>query len=405
VKYGRLTPRRELQRSTSSWASSIALELHARIRGVPELAPSTSGARFCSNCDRTRASNGSLAGTSIPRSSPAPASARVASSATATALIIGTHSLPVATRPGSQLAQALSAIAVPRHTAATAPISTPVVASPSKGRECDAGSVDAVSARRPPRRSDQDPKHHAEAGASEPSSSSPLESGLRNAFGRPSRNDVLPIRCARRVSCSALLAAPDRVAQYLAIAGGRRRCLTPRCATYTEFRPAPSPTMAGTSPGNGCVYQPRRSTSADQLSVAGSAGATGDMGRRSRSSRGKPPGQPPRPASIRSDDRRDQHLRKADPASGYGERLRGPPQPVRLLPLAPRLGIAQKRRAARPSRRCARGTPNFSFISRTRDTGEQARRARGQVGPGQADKFSRPGCPRSRLTCYNGLAS
>src|SRR4051794_21912766 len=332
----------------------------------------------------------------------------IASSSTATALIIGS-TLASGGDSGlaSQLAQALSALggSSPSTPAATTPASTPSTATASKGGGSAPVSSIPVSTPSPtPTSTTKTPKTRTpKAGRVKHvfviSLSSP---GYDNAFGTQSQMPYLANTLGPQgeLLSNYTLLTDKGLPNYIGMMGGQApNALTSAdCTSYTDFPGSAQPDQGGNVAGNGCVYPAQAINVADQLfSARFSWGAyMEDMGKPEPVPQGETaPADPPQncvhPDVNAADSTQD--VRKADPSSGYA----GSGYAVRHNPFAyfhSLLDLGSCTQKDVPLDRLegalASGIPNFTFISPNLcNTGEPTE-CDAEVkdpGPAQADKF------------------
>jgi phosphatidylinositol-3-phosphatase len=331
----------------------------------------------------------------------------VASSSTATALIIGS-TLASGGDSGlaSQLAQALAALGGSSSApAATTPVSTPSVATPSKGGgEVTPVSPVAVSTPTTTTPATKTPKTPTpKAGRVKHvfviSLSSP---GYDNAFGAQSEMPYLAetLRPQGELLSNYTLLTDTGLPNYIGMIGGQapNGLTSANCTTYTDYPGSAQPDNNGNVAGNGCIYPAQAINVADQLfSARFSWGAyMEDMGKPEPVAQGETaPANPPqncvRPDVNAADPTQD--VRKADPSTGYA----GSGYAVRHNPFAyfhSLLDLGSCTQKDVPLDRLdgalAGGTPNFSFISPSLcNTGEPTECDTDvkDPGPAQADKF------------------
>jgi hypothetical protein len=331
----------------------------------------------------------------------------IASSSTATALIIGS-TLASGGDSGlaSQLAQALSAMGGSSDTpAATTPVSTPVAAAPPKVDRSvtpvPPTPVSAPSATTTPTKTPKTttPKAGRVKHVFVISLSSP---GYEDAFGAQSKMPYLAnsLRPQGQLLSNYTLLTDSGLPNYIAMVGGQSpNALTSgNCITYAEFPGSAAPDRNGNVTGDGCVYPALSINLADQLfSARFSWGAyMEDMGKPEPVVQGETaPASPPQtcvhPTSSTADGTQD--VRKADAATGYA----GSGYAVRHNPFAYfhsllDLGSCAQRDVPldRLDGALVSGTPNFAFISPNLcNTGEPAECDADvqDPGPAQADRF------------------
>jgi phosphatidylinositol-3-phosphatase len=333
----------------------------------------------------------------------------VASSSTATALIIGsTLASGGETGLASQLAQALAALGnwSPPTPAATTPASTGPAATPGKGGVTGASATSVpVSA----------PAPVASAPTKTPKSKTPkagrvkhvfliaLDSpGYDDAFGAQSKMPYLAntLRPQGELLPNYSLLTDTGLPNYIAMVGGQSpNALTSKnCTTYQEFPGSAMPDRSGNVPGDGCVYPAQAINVADQLfSARFSWGAyMEDMGKPEPVAQGQTaPANPPQdcvhPDSGTQDQTQD--VRTADPSTGYA----GSGYAARHNPFVyfhSLLDLGSCRQHDLPLDQLpgalASGTPNLTFISPNLcDSGEptECNADVKDPGPAQADAF------------------
>ena len=338
----------------------------------------------------------------------------VASSSTATALIIGS-TLASGGDSGlaSQLAQALAALGGSSSApAATTPVSTPSVATPPKGGgEVTPVSPVAVStptATTPAAKTPKTPtpkagrvKHVFVISLSSP--------GYDNAFGAQSEMPYLAetLRPQGELLSNYTLLTDTGLPNYIGMIGGQapNALTSANCTTYTDYPGSAQPDNNGNVAGNGCIYPAQAINVADQLfSARFSWGAyMEDMGKPEPVAQGETaPANPPqncvRPDVNAADPTQD--VRRADPSTGYA----GSGYAVRHNPFAyfhSLLDLGSCTQKDVPLDRLdgalAGGTPNFSFISPNLcNTGEPTECDTDvkDPGPAQADKFLATWAPK-----------
>src|SRR4051794_14285752 len=256
----------------------------------------------------------------------------IASSSTATALIIGS-TLASGGDSGlaSQLAQALSALggSSPSTPAATTPASTPSTATASKGGGAAPVSSIPVSTPSPtPTSTTKTPKTRTpKAGRVKHVFVISLFSpGYDNAFGTQSQIPYLAntLRPQGELLSDYTLLTDKGLPNYIAMIGGQApHALTSTdCAAYTDYPGDVQPDRDGNVAGNGCIYPaPAVNPPDPPFRPRVTWGAyREDMGKREPVPRGEPaPANPPqncvRPDVNAADPTQD--ARKADPGSGY----------------------------------------------------------------------------------------
>jgi phosphatidylinositol-3-phosphatase len=331
----------------------------------------------------------------------------VASSSTATALIIGS-TLASGGDSGlaSQLAQALAALGGSSDTpAATTPASTPspVVASKGGGGVTPVSSIPVSTASATPTPTTKTPKTKTpKAGRVKHvfviSLSSP---GYDKAFGALSEMPYLAntLRPQGELLSNYSLLTDKGLPNYIGMIGGQapNALTSANCTTYTDYPGNALPDKNGNVVGNGCIYPAQAINVADQLfSARFSWGAyMEDMGKPEPVAQGETaPANPPqncvRPDVGAAD--KTQDVRKADPSTGYA----GSGYAVRHNPFAyfhSLLDLGSCTQKDVPLDRLdgvlAGGTPNFSFISPNLcNTGEPTECDTDvkDPGPAQADK-------------------
>ena len=332
----------------------------------------------------------------------------VASSATATALIVGS-SLASGGDSGlaSQLSQALAALGGPSATpAATTPVATAPPLTPSK-----VGSGGAPVPSIPVRSPSPTPTTKTKT----PKTTTPKPSrvkhvfvitlsspGYDNAFGAQSQMPYLAntLRPQGELLSNYTLLTDKGLPNYIAMVGGQSpNALTSGdCTTYTEFPGNAQPDGKGNVPGDGCVYPAQAINLADQLfSARFNWGAyMEDMGNPEPVPQGETaPANPPQncvhPDSNAADPTQD--VRKADPSTGYaGSGYAARHNPFAYFHSLLDLGSCTQKDVPLDQLNGALGaaTPNFTFISPNLcDTGEptECNTDVTNPGPAQADKF------------------
>jgi phosphatidylinositol-3-phosphatase len=331
----------------------------------------------------------------------------IASSSTATALIIGS-TLASGGDSGlaSQLARALAAMGSTSNTpAATTPAATPSVAWPSKGRGVtpapsipfSAPTTTTTSTTKPPKT--PTPKAGRVKHVFVISLSSP---GYDKAFGAQSQMPYLAntLRPQGELLSNYTLLTDQGLPNYIAMIGGQapNALTSANCTTYTDYPGIAQPDKSGNVAGDGCIYPAQAINLADQLfSARFSWGAyMEDMGKAEPVAQGEtPPANPPqncvRPDVGAADPTQD--VRKADPSTGYA----GSGYAVRHNPFAyfhSLLDLGSCTQKDVPLDRLdgalAGGIPNFSFISPNLCNAGEPTECDIDVkdpGPAQADKF------------------
>jgi phosphatidylinositol-3-phosphatase len=332
----------------------------------------------------------------------------VASSSTATALIIGS-TLASGGDSGlaAQLAQALAALGGSPSSApaATTPAPTPAVPAAPQGAGATPVSPVLVST----------PSAHPTSTPKTPKTKTPkagrvkhvflisLNSpGYDNAFGAQSEMPYLAntLRPQGELLSNYTLLTDRGLPNYIAMIGGQApNALTSAdCTSYTDFPGNAQPDQNGNVSGNGCIYPAQAINVADQLfSARFDWGAyMEDMGKPEPVAQGETaPANPPqncvRPDVNGADPTQD--FRKADPSTGYA----GSGYAVRHNPFAyfhSLLDLGSCTQKDVPLDRLdgalAGGTPNLSFISPNLcNTGEPTECDADvkDPGPAQADKF------------------
>jgi hypothetical protein len=331
----------------------------------------------------------------------------IASSSTATALIIGS-SLASGGDSGlaSQLAQALSALGGSSQTpAATTPGPTPSAAAASKG----GGGATPVSpvpvttpatttAPQAKTRKIKTPKAGRVKHVFVISLASP---GYENAFGAQSEMPYLAsLRPQGELLSNYTLLTDKGLPNYIGMIGGQspNGLTSGDCTTYTDYPGSAQPDRNGNVAGNGCIYPAQAINLADQLfSARFSWGAyMEDMGKPEPVAQGETaPANPPqtcvRPDVGAADPTQD--VRKADPSTGYA----GSGYAVRHNPFAyfhSLLDLGSCAQKDVPLDRLdgalAAGTPNFTFISPNLCNSGEPTECDTDIkdpGPAQADKF------------------
>jgi phosphatidylinositol-3-phosphatase len=330
----------------------------------------------------------------------------IASSSTATALIIGS-TLASGGDSGlaSQLAQALASLGGPSSSTPAATTPATPEAAPSKGggvvTPVTPVAVSTPSAATPTTKTPKTktPKAGRVKHVFVISLSSP---GYDNAFGAQSEMPYLAntLRPQGQLLSNYSLLTDAGLPNYIAMVGGQapNALTTGDCATYTEFPGSAQPDNSGNVSGNGCVYPAQAINVADQLfSARFSWGAyMEDMGKPEPVAQGQTaPASPPQTCVHPNSGAADatQHVRKADAASGYaGSGYAARHNPFVYFHSLLDLGSCQQKDVPldRLDGALASGTPNFSFISPNLcNTGEPAE-CEADVkdpGPAQADNF------------------
>jgi hypothetical protein len=332
----------------------------------------------------------------------------IASSSTATALIIGS-SLASGGDSGlaSQLAQALASLGGGSPTpASTTPASTAPVATASKrgGGVTPVSSVPVSSPTAAPTPTTKTPKTTTpKAGRVKHVFVISLNSpGYDNAFGAQSQMPYLAntLRPQGELLSNYTLLTDKGLPNYIGMIGGQSpNALTSgNCTSWVDFPGSAQPDRNGNVAGNGCIYPPQAINVADQLNAARfNWGAyMEDMGKPEPVAQGETaPANPPQtcvhPDSQAADQTQD--VRKADPTTGYagsGYAVRHNPF-VYFHSLLDLGSCTQKDMSLdRFSGALGSGTPNFSFISPNLcDTGEPTECDTDvqDPGPAQADNF------------------
>jgi phosphatidylinositol-3-phosphatase len=339
----------------------------------------------------------------------------VASSSTATALIIGS-TLASGGDSGlaSQLRSALAALggSAPSTPAAAAPVTAAPAASPAKkiGPTVTAPQV-PVSSPVPLPAATKTPKTKtAKAGRVKHVFVITLSSpGYENAFGADSKMPYLAntLRPQGRLLTGYSLLTDSGLPNYIAMIGGQspNQLTSGDCATYSEFPASAQPDGSGNVSGNGCVYPAQAINLADQLfSARFTWGAyMEDMGRPEPVAQGQTaPASPPQtcvhPSSGTADTTRD--VRKADPATGYaGSGYAARHNPFIYFHSLLDLGSCQQSDVPldRLDGALKSGSPNFAFISPNLcNAGEptQCDDSVADPGPAQSDEFLQTWVPK-----------
>jgi len=333
----------------------------------------------------------------------------MASSATATALIIGsTLASGGDTGLASQLRQALAALggSSPSTPAAAVPAATSSTPTASKG----GGSLGPVSPipvtgpSAPTSSPEKTPKTKTpKAGRVKHVFVIALDSpGFDSAFGAQPQMPYLAntLRPQGELLSNYKLLTDAGLPNYIGMVGGQApNALTSgNCTTYAEFPASAQPDKNGNVGGNGCVYPAQTINLADQLfSARFNWGAyMEDMGKPEPVVQGETaPASPPQtcvhPDSGAADQTTD--FRRADPSTSYG----GSGYAARHNPFVYfhsllDLGSCSQRDVPldRLGGALQSGTPNFSFISPNLcNAGEPTECDAGvqDPGPAQADKF------------------
>jgi phosphatidylinositol-3-phosphatase len=338
----------------------------------------------------------------------------IASSSTATALIIGS-TLASGGDSGlaSQLAQALSALGGSSDTpAATTPVSTPAVATPSKGggsvTPAPSTPVSAPATTTPASKTPKTPtptagrvKHVFVISLSSP--------GYDNAFGAQSEMPYLAnnLRPQGELLGNYTLLTDRGLPNYIGMIGGQtpNSLTSADCTTYADYPGTALPDKNGNVSGNGCIYPAQAINVADQLfSARFSWGAyMEDMGKPEPVPQGETAPANPAQNCVRPDvNGPDQttDVRKADPTTGYA----GSGYAVRHNPFAYfhsllDLGSCTQKDVPldRLDAALAGGTPNLTFISPNLcNTGEPTECDADveDPGPAQADQFLQTWVPK-----------
>jgi phosphatidylinositol-3-phosphatase len=339
----------------------------------------------------------------------------VASSSTATALIVGS-SLASGGDSGlaSQLRSALAALggssSSPVVTAA--PASTTPTVSPAKstGPTITAPQI-PVSTPTPLPAATKTPKTKTpKAGRVKHVFVITLSSpGYENAFGASSKMPYLAntLRPQGQLLTNYSLLTDTGLPNYLAMIGGQapNPLTSGDCTSYTEFPANAQPDGNGSVSGNGCVYPAQAINVADQLfSARFTWGAyMEDMGKPEPVAQGQTaPASPPQtcvhPTSGSADTTHD--VRKPDPSTGYA----GSGYAVRHNPFVYfhsllDLGSCQQRDVPldRLDGALQSGTPNLTFISPNLCNSGEPTQCDDSViepGPAQADKFLQTWVPK-----------
>jgi hypothetical protein len=333
----------------------------------------------------------------------------IASSSTATALIIGS-SLASGGDSGlaSQLTQALAALGGgSSRPASTTPASTSPVVAASKGGGGGVTPFSPVLVSSPtaaPTSATKTPKTTTpKAGRVKHVFVITLSSpGYGNAFDAQSEMPYLAntLRPQGELLSNYSLLTDQGLPNYIGMIGGQSpNALTSgNCTTYTDYPGNAQPDRNGNVSGDGCIYPTQAINVADQLTSARfSWGAyMEDMGMPEPVPQGQTaPANPPqncvRPDVGAADPTQD--VRKADPSSGYA----GSGYAVRHNPFAffhslLDLGSCTQKDVPldRLNGALGAGTPNFTFISPNLcNTGEPTECDADikDPGPAQADKF------------------
>jgi hypothetical protein len=339
----------------------------------------------------------------------------VASSGTATALIIGST---LASGGDSGLASQLrGALAALGGNSSSAPAATtPVAAAPSAApAKNTAPSITApsipVSTPTPLPAATKTPKTKTpKAGRVKHVFVITLSSpGYDDAFGASSKMPYLAntLRPQGQLLSNYSLLTDAGLPNYLAMVGGQApNALTSAdCTTYTEFPGSAQPDGSGNVSGNGCVYPAQAINVADQLfSARFTWGAyMEDMGNPEPVAQGETaPASLPQtcvhPNSGAADTTHD--VRKADPTTGYaGSGYAARHNPFVYFHSLLDLGSCQQRDVPldRLDGVLQSGTPNFTFISPDLcNTGEptQCDDTVSDPGPAQADEFLQTWVPK-----------
>jgi phosphatidylinositol-3-phosphatase len=339
----------------------------------------------------------------------------IASSATATALIIGS-TLASGGDSGlaSQLRQALAALGGrPSEAPAAVTPASVQAAAPAKDRKRAVTPLapSPVPSPAPAPASTKAPKTKTpKAGRVKHVFVITLSSpGYENAFGAGSKMPYLAnaLRPQGQLLPNYKLLTDTGLPNYLAMISGQapNALSSADCMTYTEFPGNASPDDNGNVAGNYCVYPALAINLADQLFAARfSWGAyMEDMGRPEPVVDGQPaPASPPQncvhPDSGSAD--QTQHVRPPDATTGYaGSGYAARHNPFAYFHSLLDLGSCTQKDVPLDALPGAlqSGTPNFTFISPNLcDTGEPAECYPGveDPGPAQADKFLSDWVPR-----------
>jgi hypothetical protein len=340
----------------------------------------------------------------------------IASSSTATALIIGS-TLASGGDSGlaSQLAQALASLGGPSSSAPASTASTPapITSGPSHGgggatpvSSVPVASPSTTTTPRAKTRKTPTPKAGRVKHVFVISLSSP---GYDNAFGAQTHMPYLAntLRPQGELLSNYTLLTDQGLPNYIGMIGGQspNALTSANCTTYTDYPGNAQPDRSGNVSGNGCIYPAQAINVADQLfSARFSWGAyMEDMGKpepvpQGQSAPANPPQTCVRPDVNAPDNTQD--VRKADPTSGYA----GSGYAVRHNPFAYfhsllDLGSCTQRDVPldRLDGALASGTPNLAFISPSLcNTGEPTECDTDikDPGPAQADKFLSDWVPR-----------
>jgi phosphatidylinositol-3-phosphatase len=259
----------------------------------------------------------------------------VASSSVATALIIGsTLASGGPSGLASQVAQALAGLggSTPPTPAASTPAASPAPVAPRPKAAGPAGPIAPlpVSAPTPaPSATTKAPKTKTpKAGRVKHVFVIALDSpGFDDAFGADSKMPYLAntLRPQGELLTNYTLLTDQGLPNYIAMVGGQapNPDTTGDCGTYAEFPGNAQPDQSGSVSGNGCVYPAQAINLADQLFSGRFSwgGYMEDMGRPEPVAQGETaPANPPQ-ACVHPDSNAGdptQHVRKADPSSGYG---------------------------------------------------------------------------------------
>src|SRR4051794_23809434 len=257
----------------------------------------------------------------------------IASSSTATALIIGS-TLASGGDSGlaAQLQQALAALGGGSSStpAATTTAPPPSTASASKGSggvtTVASGPVSSPSTTTTPTTKTPKTKTPKAGRVKHVFVISLNSSGFENAFGAQSEMPYLAnsLRPQGELLSNYSLLTDKGLPNYLGMIGGQppNALTSGDCTTYSEFPGNAQPDKNGNVGGDGCIYPAQAINIADQLF---SARFSGGAYREDRGRRGPVPGGEPAPATppqncVRPDvgaPDPTQDVRKADPSTGY----------------------------------------------------------------------------------------
>jgi hypothetical protein len=340
----------------------------------------------------------------------------VASSATATALIIGSS---LASGGDSGLASQLrAALAALGGSSSPAPAATPTAASTSAappardtGPTITAPTIQMSAPAPLPAPAAKTPKTRTpKAGRVKHVFVISLDSpGYDAAFGADPKMPYLAntLRPQGQLLTNYSLLTDTGLPNYIAMVGGQapNAQTSADCSTYAEFPGNAQPDNSGSVSGNGCVYPAQAINVADQLfSARFTWGAyMEDMGKPEPVTQGETaPASPPQtcvhPNSGAADSTHD--ARRADPATGYaGSGYAARHNPFVYFHSLLDLGSCQQRDVPldRLDGALQTGTPNFTFISPNLCNSGERTQCEDSVkdpGPAQADQFLQTWVPK-----------